>query len=345
MDKEDIQSYPLPKLTEWFVAGHQPAFRGAQVFEWLHGKQAASFGEMTNLPLSLRESLETRCLLHTPDILRKQVSADGTVKYLYGLSDGSSVETVLMDYRHGTSLCISTQVGCRMGCSFCASTKGGLVRNLTAAEMLGQVYASGADSGKRIGSIVLMGIGEPLDNLDNVLDFMEIISTKAPLGLGLGLRHLTLSTCGLVDKIALLAEKKLPITLSISLHAVTDRERAKLMPVAHRWKIAELMEACNAYFSATGRRVTYEYALMEGVNDSPRHAEALAALLRGQNCHVNLIPLNPVDGGPYRKSRDSSMQRFRDILERSGVPATLRRSLGQDISAACGQLRNKNLSI
>jgi 23S rRNA (adenine2503-C2)-methyltransferase len=316
----------------------EPTDRAGQIFAWLHAKHAESFAEMTNLPANLRAALENACYIDSPMLLEKQVAPNGTVKLLFELKDGNRVESVLMAYRHGNSLCVSTQAGCRMGCAFCASTIGGLARNLTPAEMLGQVYAAERITGGRVSSIVLMGIGEPLDNYDNTLDFLRIISHKD--GQNLSLRHVSLSTCGLVDKIDKLAGEKLGLTLSVSLHAAEDGLRGSLMPINSRWGAEELSAACKRYFNATGRRISFEYALIDGVNDTPGHAKALIARLRGFPCHINLIPLNEVAERGYKRSPPKTVAAFKAALEEAGVNATVRRELGSGVSAACGQLRN-----
>ena len=334
----DLKSLTYPQLEELIKQLGQPAYRTGQVFDWLHNKRVTSFDQMTNLPAALRTALAQNCHLNKLTVERKLVSQkDGTIKYLFGLQDGECVESVLMDYHHGHSLCISTQVGCRMGCRFCASTLGGLVRNLTPAEMLDEIYTAQADSGHRIDSVVLMGIGEPLDNFDNVMAFLELLSD--PRGLNLSLRHLSLSTCGVVDRIYDLAEKKLGLTLSISLHGSNDAVRSASMPINNKWNIEKLLRACRDYFDATGRRVSFEYALIEGVNDSPAQAKELAALLKGMLCHVNLIPVNPVVERGNRRSSRQAVERFQKTLQSCGVNATVRRELGTDINAACGQLR------
>lgn len=320
----------------------QPKYRAAQVFAWIHEKRAKSFEEMTNLPAALRQELAKRFSL-TPVTVetRRESGLDGTVKYLFALSDGECVEAVLMRYHHGDSLCISTQAGCRMGCTFCASTIAGFSRSLTPWEMLSEVYEAERDSGRKVSSLVLMGIGEPLDNLENVLTFLELLSH--PKGKNLGLRHVTLSTCGLADKIEELAEKKLQLTLSVSLHAPDDALRDRTMPVNRAYPIPRLMRACRYYGEHTGRRVSFEYALIAGVNDSMEQAAALAALLHGTLCHVNLIPVNEVEETGYRHSGREQIFRFQRALEERGIPATVRRTLGADIDAACGQLRKSRL--
>ncbi|MBP0963449.1 MAG: 23S rRNA (adenine(2503)-C(2))-methyltransferase RlmN, partial [Oscillospiraceae bacterium] len=314
----DLKSLTYPQLQEFIKELGQPAFRAGQVFDWLHNKRVTSFDQMTNLPAALRQTLADRCSLNSLTIERKLVSQkDGTVKYLFGLQDGECVESVLMDYHHGHSLCISTQVGCRQGCRFCASTLGGLVRNLTPAEMLDEIYTATADSGHRIDSVVLMGIGEPLDNFDNVMAFLELLSD--PRGLNLSLRHVSLSTCGLVDRIYDLAEKKLGLTLSISLHGSNNAVRSASMPINNKWNIESLLKACRDYFDTTGRRVSFEYALIEGKNDSPAQAKELAALLKGMLCHVNLIPVNPVVERGNRRSSRQAVERFQKTLQACGV--------------------------
>ena len=338
MEKADIKSMTLPKLEAFCAQQGLAKFRAQQIFQWLHQKQADSFEQMTNLPASLRKTLAETCEISGISIRRKLVSKiDGTTKYLYEFADGQTVESVLMQYQHGYSLCISTQVGCRMGCRFCASTLLGLERSLTPAEMLNEVYMAGKDSGQKISSIVLMGIGEPLDNFDNVMDFLEILSS--PQGLNLSLRHVSLSTCGLVDGIYRLMEKKLQLTLSISLHAPNDEIRSQTMPVNHKYPMDELLGACREYFKQTGRRISFEYALIEGVNDTPECAQQLSQKLKGMGTHVNLIPVNPVKERNYRRSSRDRIRRFQQILEQNHITATVRRELGSDINAACGQLR------
>lgn len=335
MQKIDILSLTFPELSEQLAAMGEKAFRAKQVYDWLHNKKVTDFSEMTNISAQKRAEFSEIFYINSLKIKKRLVShIDNTVKYLYGLEDGEAVETVLMEYKHANSLCISTQVGCRMGCRFCASTIAGWVRNLKPSEMLGQIYETERDSGRQVGSIVLMGIGEPLDNFDNVVKFLKILNSD---GGGMSLRHLSLSTCGVVDKIYKLAEMRLGITLSVSLHAATDEKRSKIMPINNRFNLAELMKACNDYFAATGRRISFEYSLIEGVNDTDESADELIALLGGKNCHVNLIPVNEVKERDFRKSR--SVERFRWRLEAAGINATVRRTLGADINAACGQLR------
>ena len=333
----DIKSMNLAEMTEFFKELGEPAFRAKQVFCWLH-KGARSFDDMTNLSKSLRETLSARCYIDVPVVERKQVSElDGTIKYLWRLPDGNCIETVLMRYKHGNTVCISCQVGCRMGCAFCASTLGGKVRDLRPSEMLNQVLFTQLDSGEPISNIVLMGIGEPLDNFDTVLRFLELVNS--PDGLNIGMRHISLSTCGLADKIDKLAQYKLQLTLSVSLHAPDDETRSKIMPVNRSVGVARLMKACHDYFSVTGRRVSFEYAMIDGVNDSDVQADLLARLVRGMSAHVNLIPLNHVEESPLKPSR--RVKEFQRRLEEQGVTVTVRRRLGGDIDASCGQLRRK----
>lgn len=339
----DLLSLPLPRLTRWVTEElGEPKYRAGQIYEWLHKKQVRTFEEMTNLPAALRKKLGETAVLSRPETrLRLSSALDGTQKFLFAFPDGNCVETVWMEYRHGPSLCISTQVGCRMGCKFCASTLGGRVRDLTAGEMLGEVYDAQREMGRPVSSLVLMGIGEPLDNLENVLDFLTILSS--PEGQNLSLRHVSLSTCGLVPGIRALLEKKLGLTLSVSLHAADDVVRSGIMPVNQKYPIGELMAVCKEYFNLTGRRISYEYALIDGVNDTVEEAKKLAALLRGQNCHVNLIPVNPVAERDTRRSSREAVKKFVAELGKRGINATVRRELGTDISAACGQLRRSAL--
>lgn len=338
MERCDIKSLYLPELEAQLADLGQPKFRAKQLFSWLHEKRVGSFEQMSNLPQSLRTQLEERYYINSLKIVRRLESKlDGTVKYLLELQDKNCVEAVLMKYKHGNSLCISTQVGCRMGCKFCASTLAGLVRSLKASEMLDEIYTAVADSGERVDSVVLMGIGEPLDNYDNVLRFLRLIS--APEGYGLSLRHLSLSTCGLVDKIYQLAEEDLGLTLSISLHAPNNEIRSQTMPINQRWPVEELLEACRAYFAKTGRRISFEYSLIEGVNDESQHARELAKLLGGMPTHVNLIPVNPVKERDFRRGSRQKIEAFQHQLQQLGINATIRRELGADINAACGQLR------
>ena len=333
----DIKSMNIPELTAFLREMGQPAFRAKQIFSWMH-RGARSFDEMTNLSKDLRQKLSETCLLTAPTVERKQVSAlDGTIKYLWKLSDGNCIETVLMQYKHGNTVCISSQVGCRMGCAFCASTLGGKVRDLRPSEMIDQVLFTQLDSGKPISNIVLMGIGEPLDNFDTVMRFLELVNH--PDGLNIGMRHISLSTCGLVEKIDKLADLQLQLTLSVSLHAPDDETRSSIMPVNKSVGVERLFQSCRRYFEKTGRRISYEYAMIDGVNDSDRQADLLASHLRGMPGHVNLIPLNEVKESPLKPSR--RVAQFQKRLESHGVTVTVRRKLGGDIDASCGQLRRK----
>ena len=337
--KQDLKSMTLAEMQEAFAALGEPKFRAKQVFTWLH-RGASRFDEMTNLSKPLREKLDGLYFITAPRVVRKQVSKlDGTIKYLWQLGDGNCVESVVMQYHHGNTVCISSEVGCPMGCKFCASTLGGLVRRLTPAELLDQVLFSQLDSGLTISNIVLMGIGEPLDNFDAVMRFLELVNS--PEGLNIGMRHISLSTCGLVDKIELLAERNLQLTLSVSLHSPDNESRSKIMPVNKRWPVEQLLAACRAYFEKTGRRVSFEYTMIDGVSDAPEQAELLAKKLHGMQAHVNMIPLNNVEESGLKCSSHAAIERFQKILESHGVTATVRRTLGSDIDASCGQLRRK----
>jgi len=333
----DIKSMTLEELTDWFKEQGEPAFRAKQVFRWLY-RGVTSFDEMSDLSKALRQKLTENCILTPPQVARKQVSAmDGTIKYLWQLADGNCIETVLMRYKHGNTVCISCQVGCRMGCAFCASTLAGKVRDLTPAEMVDQVLFTQVDSGEPISNIVLMGIGEPLDNYDTVMKFLKLINH--PEGMNIGMRHISLSTCGLVEKIDKLAQLGLQLTLSVSLHAPDDETRSKIMPVNRSVGVEKLMDTCRRYFKTTGRRISYEYAMIDGVNDSDWQADLLAKHLKGTPGHVNLIPLNEVEESPLKPSR--RVAAFQKRLESHGVTVTVRRKLGGDIDASCGQLRRK----
>jgi len=339
----DIKSMSLEELSAFLADAGEPKFRAKQVFSWIHQKGVTSFNEMTNLSQGLREKLDAMAYITSFKIKRKLESGlDGTVKYLFELMDSEYVETVLMRYEHGNSVCISTQVGCKMGCEFCASTKAGFVRHLTASEILEQIYAVERDSGERISNIVLMGIGEPLDNFDNVMRFLKLISL--PEGRNLSHRHISLSTCGLVDRIYELADMNLQLTLSISLHATDDETRNSIMPINRRYNIAELLKACKYYTDKTHRRISYEYSLIKGVNDTKAEALRLATLLKGTLCHVNLIPVNYVEEAGFEKSTKESVYAFQRVLVDKGINATVRRTLGADINAACGQLRRTEIS-
>ena len=333
----DIKSMTQQELSLFFKELGEPAFRAKQAFTWLH-RGAVSFEDMTNLSKPLREKLAAQCFITAPVVARKQESRlDGTIKYLWELSDGNCIETVLMQYHHGNTVCISSQVGCRMGCAFCASTIAGKVRDLRPSEMLDQVLFTQLDSGREISNIVLMGIGEPLDNMDNVLRFLELVNH--PDGLHIGMRHISLSTCGVVPGIDALAEKQLQLTLSVSLHAPDSETRSRIMPVNRAYDVERLFDACHRYFEKTGRRISFEYAMIDGVNDNDWQADLIAKKLRGMPGHVNLIPLNNVVESPYKPSR--RVAAFQKRLESHGITATVRRSLGGDIDASCGQLRRK----
>ena len=333
----DLKSMTQEEITRFLRDLGEPAFRGKQVFTWLH-KGVRSFDEMNNLSKALREKLKAQCTITVPTVARKQVSrVDGTIKYLWRLSDGNCIETVLMQYRHGNTVCISSQVGCRMGCAFCASTVAGKVRDLTAGEMLDQVLFTQLDAGREISNIVLMGIGEPLDNRENVLRFLELVNH--PDGLHIGMRHISLSTCGVVPGIDWLADLGLQITLSVSLHAPDSETRSKIMPVNRAYDVEELFAACHRYFKKTGRRISFEYAMIDGVNDHDWQADLIAKKLKGMPGHVNMIPLNDVVESPFKPSR--RIGAFQKRLESHGITATVRRSLGGDIDASCGQLRRK----
>jgi len=337
--KQDIKSMTMAELQDAFAALGEPKFRAKQVFAWLH-RGAVSFEAMTNLSKPLRETLDSLYFINKPTVARKQISRlDGTIKYLWRLRDGNCVESVVMQYHHGNTVSIASEVGCPMGCKFCASTIGGLVRRLEPSELLDQVLFSQLDSGLPISNIVLMGIGEPLDNFDNVMRFLEIVNS--PDGMNIGMRHISLSTCGLVDKIEQLAERDLQLTLSVSLHSPDDESRSKIMPVNRRWPVDTLLSACRDYFAKTGRRISFEYTMIDGVSDSPEQAQLLAKKLAGMGAHVNMIPLNNVTESGLHTSSRQAIRRFQTILEENGVTATLRRTLGSDIDASCGQLRRK----
>ena len=334
-----IKSMTLPELTATLKELGQPAFRGKQVYTWLH-KGVRSYEEMTNLPKALRDTLAEKYPITAPEVVRKQESQkDGTIKYLWKLSDGNCVETVLMRYNYGNTVCISTEVGCAMGCAFCASTIGGLVRRLEPFEMLDEVLFTQVDSGLPVSRIVLMGIGEPLDNFDNVMRFLELVNSEE--GMNISMRHISLSTCGLIPKINQLAERKLQISLAISLHGPNNEIRSKVMPVNKAYPIEELLDACRRYYDATSRRIHFEYAMIDGVNDSEENAKELLRRLKGLPAHFNLIPLNHVEESPLKPSSRAAVARFQKILEDGGITATVRRTLGSDIDASCGQLRRK----
>lgn len=338
-EKLDILSLLPEELEAEFAAMQEPRFRAGQVFQWL-GRGIRDFGQMTNLSKELREKLSQRFALYAPKVLSKQVSAiDGTIKYLWELSDGNAVETVVMSYKHGNTVCVSSQVGCRQGCAFCASTIGGLVRNLRASEILDEVLFSELDSGKKISNIVLMGIGEPLDNFDNVMRFLELVNH--PKGMNIGMRHISLSTCGIIERFVDLAARDLQLTLSVSLHAPDDETRSRIMPANHGRGVDQLIAACRNYYERTGRRISFEYAMIDGVNDSPEQARMLAKHARSVSAHVNLIPLNHVEERQFQPSTPAHLKQFIAILEENGVNVTVRRRLGSDVDASCGQLRRK----
>ena len=337
----NLKSLTLTELTALLKEQGEPGFRAKQVYTWLH-KGVGSYAEMTNLPQSLRDRLQEQYPICPPKVARKQVSKlDGTTKYLWELSDGNCVESVLMRYHHGNTVCISTEVGCLMGCAFCASTHGGLIRRLEPFEMLDQVLFTQIDSGLPVSNIVLMGIGEPLDNFDNVMRFLELVNS--PEGMNISMRHISLSTCGLVPKIDLLAEKKLQLTLSVSLHAPNDTIRNTIMPVNKAYPIEELIAACRRYYEATSRRISFEYAMIRGVNDTEAAAKELLRRMKGLPAHFNLIPLNHVEESPLKPSTRQAVLRFQKLLEDGGITATVRRTLGSDIDASCGQLRRKHM--
>ena len=340
INKVDIKSMNLLELTTFIGKLGEKAFRAKQIYQWLHQKQVNDFSEMTNLSKKLIEQLKTEAFLTTLKPVEVQTSQiDGTKKYLFLLEDGNVIESVLMRYKHGNSVCISSQVGCRMGCRFCASTLDGLVRGLSAGEMIDQIYQIGKDIGERISNVVVMGTGEPLDNFDNLLKFIELLTDEN--GIHISQRNVTVSTCGIVPKIRELAEKQLSITLALSLHASSQEKRKELMPIANAYEIAEVMEACNYYFEKTGRRITFEYSLVGGVNDTKEDAKALTNLIKGMNCHVNLIPVNPIKERDYVQSNEAVIMAFKQKLEKNHINVTVRREMGRDIDGACGQLRRK----
>ena len=336
---KDLVSMTLPEIEADLAAMGEPKFRARQVYEWLC-RGVRDFEQMSNLPKALRDRLAANYRLYRPKVLSRQVSQiDGTIKYLWELYDGNAVETVVMSYQHGNTVCVSCQVGCRQGCAFCASTIGGLVRSLSASEILDEVLFSELDSGKKISNIVLMGIGEPLDNFDNVMRFLELVND--PLGMNIGMRHISLSTCGLIERFEELAERDLQLTLSVSLHAPDDETRSKLMPANRGRGVDALMEACRRYYERTGRRISFEYAMIDGINDTEYHARLLARRARYVGAHVNLIPLNHVEERAFKPSTSGHMKAFIKILEDEKVNVTVRRRLGSDVDASCGQLRRK----
>lgn len=338
---KNIKDYNLEELKQEFINMGEKPFRAEQVFKWIHQNNVTNFDEMTNLSLELREKLKCNYTMCIYNIIRKQEATDGTKKYLFDVLDGNAIETVLMQYHHGYSICVSSQIGCKMGCKFCASTGIKFVRSLTSGEIVEQLLAVQRDTGIKISNIVFMGIGEPLDNYDNVVNAIRIINN--PKGLNIGARHISISTSGLVPRIYDLANENIQCTLSISLHATTDEKRSSMMPVNNRYNIEELLKACKDYIAKTNRRISFEYALAKDNNDNLDDAKKLVALLKGMICHVNLIPINKIENGTYTKSTTENIIKFRDYLNEHGIVATIRRELGSDIDAACGQLRRKNL--
>lgn len=338
---KNIKDYNLEQLKEEFIKLGEKPYRAEQVFKWLYTTNLTSFDEMTNLSIELRQKLKENYSLCIYKIIKKQESVDGTKKYLFDLLDGNAIETVLMEYKHGKTLCVSSQIGCKMGCKFCASTGIQFVRNLTAGEIVEQILAVQRDENNKISNVVFMGIGEPLDNYDNVLTAIGILNNQK--GLNIGARHISISTSGLVPKIYQLAQEELQCTLSISLHATTNEKRSAMMPVNHTYPIEELIKACKDYIKKTNRRISFEYALAKDNNDNLEDAKQLVKLLKGMICHVNLIPINKIENGAFIKSTNENIIKFRDYLNENGIVATIRRELGSDIDAACGQLRRKNL--
>ena len=342
MEKQDIKSMTQEELRAFLVSLGEKPFRTAQIYQWMHEKLASSFDDMTNLSKVLRQKLQDACEYVSLEKVRVQISQiDGTRKYLFRLADGNVIESVLMRYKHGNSVCISSQVGCRMGCRFCASTLDGLERNLRPSEMLDQIYRIQTLTGERVSNIVIMGSGEPLDNYDNVIRFLRMITDEN--GLNISQRNITLSTCGIVPNILRLAEENIQITLALSLHAPNDEVRRTLMPIANRYSLKEILPACQTYFEKTGRRLTFEYSLVSGVNDNLEEAKALTTLIKGMHGHVNLIPVNPIKERDYRQSDRKAIEAFQAYLEKNGINVTVRREMGRDINGACGQLRKSFL--
>ena len=342
-EKADIKSFTIEELTEFVRSLGEAAFRAGQIYEWIHLKLVRSFDEMTNLSKKLRDTLKEKCTLTTLSAVEVLTSKeDGTKKFLFALPDGNIIESVWMQYKHGNSVCISSQVGCRMGCRFCASTIDGLVRNLLPSEMLDEIYEITNITGERVSNIVIMGSGEPFDNYDNVVRFLGLISSEK--GLNISLRNITVSTCGLVPRIKELADLGLPVTLALSLHAPSQEKRLLLMPIAKKYDIEECIDACRYYYEKTGRRITFEYSLVRDKNDSDEDAVKLSALIKGMNCHVNLIPVNPIKERDFEEPYRDRIQGFKLKLEKSGINVTIRREMGRDISGACGQLRRRYLS-
>ena len=338
---KNIKNYNLDELKQEFISLGEKAYRAEQVFKWLYVDKVSSFDDMTNISKELREKLKQEFSMHNFEILKKQESSDGTKKYLFDILDGNAIETVLMQYHHGKSICVSTQVGCKMGCKFCASTGIKFARDLTSGEIVEQILAVERDESIKISNVVFMGIGEPLDNFENVVNAIGILNNQK--GLNIGARHISISTSGLVPKIYELADKNLQCTLSISLHATNDKKRSEMMPINNAYNIEELIKACKYYINKTNRRISFEYALAKDNNDNLEDAKELVKLLKGMICHVNLIPINKIESGSYIKSTNENIIKFRDYLNSKGIVATIRRELGSDIDAACGQLRKKNL--
>ncbi|MCI8948778.1 MAG: 23S rRNA (adenine(2503)-C(2))-methyltransferase RlmN [Lachnospiraceae bacterium] len=342
MEKQDLKSLTIEELTKELTVMGYPAFRARQVYQWLHEKLAESFDEMTNLPKEMRRELSEAYYLKALQIVDIQISKiDGTRKYLFALGDGNIIESVWMKYKHGNSVCISSQVGCRMGCRFCASTLDGLERNLLPWEMLDQVYRIQKETGERVSNVVVMGSGEPLDNYDNLVRFIRLLSGEG--GLHISQRNITVSTCGIVPGIKRLSKEGLGVTLALSLHAPNDKVRETLMPIAKTYRLEEVLEACHEYFVQTGRRVTFEYSLVKGVNDTQKEARALGVLLKGREGHVNLIPVNPIKERDFKQSDQAAVCAFKILLEKTGINVTIRREMGRDINGACGQLRKRYL--
>ena len=340
--KTDIKSLNYNELVQYVESINEKKFRAAQLYSWMHEKLAESYDEMTNISDKLKDTLKEDTLYTSLKIVKMQESRiDGTRKYLFELYDGNLIESVFMKYHHGNSVCISSQVGCKMGCRFCASTLNGCVRNLSQSEMLDQIYRISRDTNERVSNVVIMGSGEPMDNYDNVIKFIELLNSER--GLNISQRNITVSTCGIVPKIKELADLKLQITLAISLHAPNDELRKTMMPIANKYSIAEIMDACRYYLDKTGRRISFEYSLVKGVNDTKECANELIELVKGLNCHINLIPVNPIKERDYEQSEKNSIKNFRDMLERKGINATVRREMGRDIDGACGQLRQNHI--
>ncbi|MBR6697297.1 MAG: 23S rRNA (adenine(2503)-C(2))-methyltransferase RlmN [Lachnospiraceae bacterium] len=338
MEKLDLKSMEINELEEYIVSLGDKKFRAKQIYTWLHQRLVTNFDEMTDISKVLREKLSNNTKLIALKPVKELTSKlDGTKKFLFELDDGNVIESVFMRYKHGNSVCVSSQVGCRMGCRFCASTLDGLTRNLTASEILEQIYRITAITGEKISNVVVMGSGEPFDNYDNILKFIRILNSE--MGLNISARNITVSTCGIVDKINELAKEKLQITLAISLHAPNDTIRKSMMPIANKYSIAQIMEACNNYYQNTGRRISFEYSLVQDVNDSKDNAIELAGLIKNMNCHVNLIPVNPIKERDYKETQPQFVKHFKNMLEKNGINVTIRREMGRDIQGACGQLR------